>query len=65
MSKIEYPDEAGEACTVLQHSVFMPTGIARGIPNFPHYRLGPLDGSPCDTLGLDNNPIAKYRYRGR
>jgi len=62
MSKIEYPDEAGEACTVLQHSVFMPTGIARGIPNFPHYRLGPLDGSPCDTLGLDNNPIAKYRY---
>ncbi|MBK8624923.1 MAG: PKD domain-containing protein [Saprospiraceae bacterium] len=62
MSKIEYPDEAGEACTVLQHSIFMPSGIARGIPNFPHYRLGPLDGSPCDTLGLDNHPIAKYRY---
>jgi PKD repeat protein len=62
MSKIEYPDEPGEACTVLQHSIFMPTGISRGIPNFPHYRLGPLDGSPCDTLGLDNHPIAKYRY---
>jgi hypothetical protein len=31
-------------------------------PNFPHYRLGPIDGSPCDTLGLDNHPIAKYRY---
>ncbi len=62
MSKIEYPDEEGEACTVLQHSILMPTGISRGIPNFPHYRLGPLDGSPCDTLGLDNHPIAKYRY---
>ncbi|MCZ2100003.1 MAG: T9SS type A sorting domain-containing protein [Chitinophagales bacterium] len=62
MSKIEYPDEAGEACEVLQHSVFMPTTISRGIPNFPHYRLGPLDGSPCDTLGLDNHPVAKYRY---
>jgi PKD repeat protein len=32
------------------------------IPNFPHFRLGPLDGSSCDTLGLDNNPIAKFRY---
>jgi uncharacterized membrane protein len=28
----------------------------------PNYRLGPLDGSSCDTLGLDNHPIAKYRY---
>jgi len=62
MSTIEYPDGDGEACTVRQHSIFMPTGISRGIPNFPHYRLGPLDGSPCDTLGLDNDPIAKYRY---
>jgi hypothetical protein len=32
------------------------------IPNFPYYRLGPLDGSSCDTLGIDNHPIAKYRY---
>ncbi|MDV7397611.1 PKD domain-containing protein, partial [Arthrospira platensis SPKY1] len=28
----------------------------------PDYRLGPLDGSPCDTLGLDNHPVAKFRY---
>lgn len=62
MSTIEYPDEEGENCAVRQHSIFMPTGISRGIPNFPHYRLGPLDGSPCDTLGLDNHPVAKYRY---
>ena len=50
------------SCTVRQHSILMPTGIFRGIPNFPHYRLGPLDGSPCDTLGLDNHPVAKFRY---
>jgi hypothetical protein len=24
--------------------------------------LGPLDGSPCDTLGLDNHPVARWRY---
>ena len=62
MSIINYPYIAGEKCDVRQHSVFMPTGIARGIPNFPNYRLGPLDGSPCDTLGLDNDPVAKFRY---
>lgn len=22
--------------------------------------LGPLDGSPCDTLGLDKRPVARY-----
>ncbi len=28
----------------------------------PNYYLGPLDNSPCDTLGLDNNPLAHWRY---
>lgn len=32
------------------------------VTNFPNYRLGPLDGSVCDTLGLDNLPIAWFRY---
>jgi PKD repeat protein len=31
-------------------------------PHFPNYRLGPLDGSPCDTLGLDNHPLAGFRF---
>ncbi len=62
MSVIEYPDERGEACEVRQHSVVMPTVISRGIPNFPPYRMGPEDGSACDTLGIDNHPVAKYRY---
>lgn len=62
MSAIYYPDEGGTACDVRQHSVPMPTMISRGIPNFPPYRMGPVDGAACDTLGLDNHPIAKYRY---
>ena len=62
MSVMNFPEEQGVACNVAQHSLLMPTGITRGIPNFPNYRLGPLDGSPCDTLGIDNHPIAKYRY---
>jgi PKD domain len=54
---LPYPD-----CMVEQHGITLPTYNAFSMPNFPNYRLGPLDGSPCDTLGLDNNPIAKFRY---
>ena len=31
-----------------------------GLPYYPNYRLGPLDGSPCDTLGLNNEPLADF-----
>jgi PKD domain len=31
-------------------------------PNFPWFRLGPVDGSPCDTLGLDNHPLCHWRW---
>ncbi len=59
---IQFPDKKGLACEVRQHSVQLPTYNAFTMPHFPNYRLGPLDGSPCDTLGLDNLPIAKFRY---
>jgi hypothetical protein len=51
---IDNPDEPGLACNVNQHSFKMPTLNAYSMPNFPNYRLGPIDGSPCDTLGIDN-----------
>lgn len=62
LSVIEHPTSAGVACDVRQHSISMPTAFARTVPSMPEYRLGPLDGSSCDTLGIDNHPIAKYRY---
>lgn len=58
--QMDFPDEAGEACTFRQHHITVPFQ-SRSAPNFPNYRLGPLDGSPCDTLGKNNHPIAKYR----
>ncbi len=27
----------------------------------PNYRLGSLDGSRCDTLGINNLPVAHFR----
>jgi hypothetical protein len=61
MHRMEYPDEGGESCTMTQHAINTVNNSST-IPNFPYFRLGPEDGSSCDTLGLDNNPIAKFRY---
>ncbi|MCC6410104.1 MAG: PKD domain-containing protein [Saprospiraceae bacterium] len=32
------------------------------LPHFPNFRLGPIDGSACDTLGINNLPLAGWRY---
>jgi len=58
---IHSPDEPGEACQYQQHGIELPTYNSFSIPTFPNYRLGPLDGSPCDTLGIDNLPISWWR----
>jgi hypothetical protein len=58
---IDNPDEPGTACNVNQHSVQLPTINGYTIGNFPHFRLGPLDGSSCDTLGIDNLPVAAFQ----
>ncbi len=60
LSTIDYPDKWGAQCKVNQHSVHLPT-VNRSLPNFPNYRLGPLDGSECDTLGIDNFPLSRFR----
>jgi hypothetical protein len=53
LSTIDNPDEAGLACNVNQHSFKLPARNHRTMPNFPNYRMGPIDGSDCDTLGID------------
>jgi PKD repeat protein len=58
---IESPDEKGEACDVRQHSIALPNFNSFALANHPNYRLGPIDGSPVDTLGIDNLPRAYYR----
>ncbi|MCB0550405.1 MAG: PKD domain-containing protein, partial [Phaeodactylibacter sp.] len=53
---IHTPNNRGLACNVEQHGLELAALNDRSIPNFPYYALGPLDGSPCDTLGIDNPP---------
>jgi hypothetical protein len=62
MHVIERPDMPASDCRFNQHSINLTVPNGRSAPNLPNYRLGPLDGSPCDTLGLTNVPVARWRY---
>ena len=61
LHEIQNPNKQGVECNVTQHSFKLPTLNGFSLPNFPNYRLGPIDGSPCDTLGIDNLPVAGFR----
>lgn len=54
---IHHPDSVGAACGVEQHGLKMPAKHSFQVPNFPHFRLYDLHGSPCDTLGI-NGPVS-------
>ncbi len=59
---IHQPNLKGMSCAFEQRAVELPAPNSYSLPNFPNYRLGPIDGSSCDTLGLNNDPVAKFRY---
>ena len=59
---IHNPNGQGADCQIEQHGIELPTYNAFGIPNHPYYGLGPEDGSPCDTLGIDHHPQAAFRH---
>ena len=58
---IEYPDRWGPESQWVQESTPIPTNNFTSAPNMPHYRMGPMDGSLCDTLGIDNVPLARLQ----
>ena len=62
---IHAPDSSGKECRVGLHDITLPAYTFSTMPNLPNFRLGPIDGSSCDTLGIDNVPLARYRHTGR
>lgn len=62
LNVIHNPDEKGLSCNAQEGGLQIPTINSQTVPNHPNYRLGPLDGSACDTLGLNNFPQAWWRY---
>lgn len=58
LSTIEKPDLKGKDCDVRQHNIHITSNAT--IPNFPYFRLGPMEGSPCDTLARGRLPVARW-----
>jgi len=46
---INHPDLPGLACDLIPHGVTLPAMTDYIFINIPHYRLGALAGSPCDS----------------
>lgn len=59
---IHQPNRAGAESRFEEAGLLLPVRNAFTMPNNPNYRLGPIDGSPCDTLGIDNLPLCDFRY---
>ncbi len=49
MHVIEQPDLAGPDCQAVQRGIELPA-LNISLPNFPNYRLGALEDSPCDSI---------------
>ncbi len=59
---IERPNLPFDQCQFKQHTINLRKPNGRSAPNLPNFRLGPIDGSICDSLGIDNTPVAKWRF---
>lgn len=62
MHYINFPNRSGSRLRFRQNGIYTPTVNQIGMPNFPNYRLGPLDDSLCDTLGIDNLVLCNWRW---
>jgi PKD repeat protein len=62
MHIIDFPDRPGSECHVRQRAITFPSSMLSANAYYPNYRLGPIDGSSCDSLGIDNIPMAMYHY---
>ena len=49
---VHNPDGAGLSRDLRLHDVLLPTIYYGIVPNFPHFRLGALKGTACDTLNI-------------
>jgi hypothetical protein len=54
LSIIHKPNLKGSACEAEIRAVELPVRNYSSMPNHAYYGLGPLDGSSCDTLNIDN-----------
>lgn len=57
------PNLPGLASQIEIRALHLPAYTYLGMNNQPFYRTGPVDGSICDSLGLNNIPQAWFRHK--
>jgi hypothetical protein len=57
---INQPDSFGLACDFQQHGFPLITYHGATLPNYPNFRVYDVQGSPCDTLGI-NAPSPEFQ----
>ncbi|MCC6410814.1 MAG: T9SS type A sorting domain-containing protein [Saprospiraceae bacterium] len=62
MHVVNFPNRIGTASEVKQRGLRLLNYTTGANAYYPNYRLGPVDGSACDTLGIDNMPVALFRH---
>ncbi len=62
MHVMDFPNRKGLDCKLHQRAIELPYYTNGAGAYYPNYRLGPIDNSSCDTLGIDNHPVALFRY---
>lgn len=62
MHVINNPNQAGLKCNFKLRDIELPTYMFGSTPILPNYKLGPKDGSLCDSLGINNVPVAEFNY---
>jgi hypothetical protein len=62
MGYINNPDKIGKRCNLREKQINLYPVQIGYLSYFPNYRLGPIDGSSCDTLGINNNCKAAFRW---
>ncbi len=56
---LKNPEGAGiDDINFVQQAVTLPVTNVRTMPHFPNFRLYDLQGSPCDTLGIDGPSVS-------
>jgi hypothetical protein len=62
MYRIRSPNKNGLSCDLEQPPFRIITRNARTLPNNVNTRLGPVDGSICDSLGINNIPYSWWKH---
>ncbi len=61
---VHQPDLPAPYCQFEQHALLLPDPVWNGsaMPLLPDYHMGPMKGSPCDTLTLDTDTTVNKDY---